>query len=373
VLEHHAALDLIIEDNTCHGVYVLDLKTGVIETYRALATVLATGGCGQVYKHTTNPSIATGDGIAMAWRAGAKISNMEFIQFHPTSLFAPGARSFLISEAVRGEGGILRRADGTPFMAEYDPRKDLATRDIVARAIDAELKKSNAPCVYLDITHKDADWLKAHFPMIYSHCLTFGIDITTDRIPVVPAAHFSCGGVQTDLNGQTTINRLYACGEVACTGVHGANRLASNSLLEALVFARRAANDVARRQKSWTVASSLPDFDINALVGPDDCPPLDQLRERLRAVMHNYVGIVRSNKRLSKALAAVDALQGEAAGIFADGQITESRIELRNLLDVARLIVISAQHRRESRGLHYTIDYPQPVEEERIDTILQKT
>lgn len=372
VYEHHMALDLIVENGVCRGAYVLDESTDEVETYLASATLLATGGCGQVYQHTTNPEIATGDGVAMAWRAGCAIANMEFIQFHPTSLYAPGANSFLISEAVRGEGGVLRRADGEAFMANYDERRDLAPRDIVARAIDSEIKKSNAQCVYLDVTHVDADTIRSHFPNIYAHCLTFGIDMTCDWIPVVPAAHYSCGGVQTDQCGRTTIAGLYAAGEVACTGVHGANRLASNSLLEALVFARRAAVDsVAQIAPASGDGRAEPArFQPASLISHGKPVEEGDLRRRLQAVMHRYVGIVRSNNRLNKALAAVRELRFEARGMFSDGHITGQRLEMRNLLDVAELIIRSALTRKESRGLHYTTDYPHPIESEKHDTVM---
>ncbi|MDQ2800686.1 MAG: L-aspartate oxidase [Armatimonadota bacterium] len=372
VLEHHFAVDLIVQDGRCCGAFVLDEATGEVQTYRAKAILLATGGAGQVYQFTTNPPIATADGVAMAWRAGAEIADMEFIQFHPTSLYHPDAKSFLISEAVRGEGGILRRKDGTAFMAEYDPeRKDLAPRDIVARAIDSEIKKTGDECVYLDITHVDAEKVKTHFPTIYARCLSFGIDITTDLIPVVPAAHYSCGGVTTDLQGRTTIDRLYACGEVASTGVHGANRLASNSLLEALVFAKRAADDALERNDLETGCESRPGFPgIARRVGALDQALVAALRHRLQTVMQKYVGIVRSNSRLQKAAAAIDALRREAQPLFDEHVLADTVLELRNMIDVAALIIQCAQRRHESRGLHYTTDYPQALDSERHDTIL---
>ena len=371
VLEHHMAVDLIVENGVCRGAYVLDERTGTIDTYIARATLLATGGCGQVYQHTTNPEIATGDGVAIGWRAGCEIANMEFIQFHPTSLCLPGANSFLISEAVRGEGGVLRRADGTAFMADYDSRLDLAPRDIVARAIDSEIKIGSSECVYLDVTHLDPDHVKEHFPNIYARCLTFGIDMTSDLIPVVPAAHYSCGGVRTDLFGRTTVSRLYACGEVACTGVHGANRLASNSLLEALVFAQRAADDAIDSLAAIDDSEPPHDFSMDVLIADGKPAQEEHLRARLQTVMHRYVGIVRSNSRLNKALAAVRELRAEAGGMFSDGRVTGERLEVRNMLEVAELIIRSAQMRKESRGLHYTTDYPTPREEERHDTVLQ--
>jgi len=369
VFEHHSAIDLIVEAGVCVGAFVLDETSSRVENYTARATLLATGGCGQVYQHTTNPPIATGDGVAIAWRAGCAIANMEFIQFHPTSLYHPSANSFLISEAVRGEGAILRRPDGTAFMDKYDERRDLAPRDIVARAIDSEMKKLGIPCVYLDITHKSAADIRAHFPNIYSKCLTFGIDISTDWIPVVPAAHYSCGGVVTDLFGRTTLPGLYACGETASTGVHGANRLASNSLLEALVFSHRAAADVAANVPAF-VAHDLPEFSTCSIVGDGPLCNEIALRDRLRNVMQKYVGIVRSNQRLQKASDAISSLRNEAEGLFSDGRITGERLEIRNLLEVASLIVKSALQRHESRGLHYTTDYPEPVESERHDTVL---
>jgi len=397
VLEHHFAVDLIIDDGQCRGAWVMNEQDGKREAFQARATLLATGGAGQIYPFTTNPPIATGDGVAMAWRAGAEIADMEFIQFHPTSLFHPDAKSFLISEAVRGEGGILRRRDGTAFMREYDPQRlDLAPRDIVARAIDSEIKRSGDECVFLDVTHLAPDEIKAHFPTIYARCLSFGIDITTDWIPVVPAAHYSCGGVRTDLFGRTTIPRLYACGETACTGVHGANRLASNSLLEALVFGKRAAKDALAylEEQEWPprLSSGEPEGRVPAGTGEqegvsqgeiafprlggtgtEDAAPIAALRHRLQTVMQKYVGIVRSDARLAKASAAVEALRGEAQTVFNDSVLSDAGLELRNMIDVAGLIVRCAQMRRESRGLHFTTDYPKPVESERHDTVLKRT
>ena len=372
VLEHHYAIDLIVEEGKCCGAYVLDERSSEVEIYAAQATLLATGGAGQVYQFTTNPPIATGDGVAMAWRAGAEIADMEFIQFHPTSLYHPDAKSFLITEAVRGEGGILRRKDGSAFMAEYDSeRKDLAPRDIVARAIDSEIKKTGDDCVYLDMTHLPADEIKSHFPTIYARCLSFGIDITTDWIPVVPAAHYSCGGVRTDLTGRTTIDRLYACGEVACTGVHGANRLASNSLLEALVFGKRAAEDALRRDDLQSGCAQLPPFPGTLRrVGALDHALVAALRHRLQRTMQKYVGIVRSDSRLAKASAALNALRAEAQPLFDDCVLSDDVLELRNMIEVAGLIIQCAQMRKESRGLHYTTDYLKAVESERHDTIL---
>ncbi len=396
VLEHHFAVDLIMDGGECRGAWVLNEQDGQREAFLARATLLATGGAGQIYPFTTNPPIATGDGVAMAWRAGAEIADMEFIQFHPTSLFHPDAKSFLISEAVRGEGGILRRRDGTAFMREYDPeRLDLAPRDIVARAIDSEIKRSGDECVFLDVTHLAPDEIKAHFPTIYARCLSFGIDITTDWIPVVPAAHYSCGGVRTDLQGRTTIPRLYACGETASTGVHGANRLASNSLLEALVFGKRAAKDALAflSEQEWPPrpapryggfatrgnngepeGSSQREimFPVLGGAGTEDSVQVAALRSRLQIVMQKYVGIVRSDARLAKASAAIEALRGEAQALFNDSALSDANLELRNMIDVAALIVRCAQMRRESRGLHYTTDYPLAAEAERHDTTLKR-
>ncbi len=374
VLEHHFAVDLILDGGRCCGAWVLDEASGSVEAYVAPATLLATGGAGQVYQFTTNPPIATGDGVAMAWRAGAEIADMEFIQFHPTSLYHPDAKSFLISEAVRGEGGILRRKDGTAFMAEYDAaRKDLAPRDIVARAIDSEIKKTGDACVYLDVTHLSPEEIKSHFPTIYARCLSFGIDITTDWIPVVPAAHYSCGGVVTDLHGRTTLPGLYACGEAASTGVHGANRLASNSLLEALVFGKRAADDALARTDLGAAPLSVPDYpEIARRVGALDHEQVAALRSRLQTVMQKYVGIVRSDSRLAKASAAVSALRDEAQPLFDNGVLADDVLELRNMIEVAQLIIACAKKRKESRGLHYTTDYPQTVESERHDTTLTR-
>ena len=374
VFEHHFAIDLIVQDGRCDGAYVLDEATGQVNAVLARSTLLATGGAGQVYQFTTNPPIATGDGVAMAYRAGAEIANMEFIQFHPTSLYHPDAKSFLISEAVRGEGGILRRKDGTAFMPEYDPeRKDLAPRDIVARAIDSEIKKTGDDCVYLDVTSLAPEEIKSHFPTIYARCLSFGIDITTEWIPVVPAAHYSCGGVRTDLVGRTNINHLYACGEVASTGVHGANRLASNSLLEALVFGQRAALDALQRQ-DHSHTSNAPVFPGGARrTGKIDSAQVAALRHRLQTVMQKYVGIVRTDARLHKAAAAIQALEEETRIIFTDSILSDDFLELRNMIEVATLIIQCALHRHESRGLNYNTDYPLPVEGERHDTILKRS
>ncbi|MCS7013953.1 MAG: L-aspartate oxidase [Chloroherpetonaceae bacterium] len=364
--EHHIAIELITEhhlrrktnDITCYGAYALDTKTGRFKKILSRFTMLATGGCGQVYQHTTNPEIATGDGIAMAYRAGAEIHNMEFIQFHPTSLYHPKAKSFLISEAVRGFGGILRNSKGEAFMARYDARKELAPRDIVARAIDSEMKKLGDECVYLDITHKPASAIKEHFPNIYERCLMYGIDITQELIPVVPAMHYSCGGVATDLFARTTLNRLYASGEAACTGVHGANRLASNSLLEALVFSHRAYLDLCQNFKSVSIRSDFPDWDESGTESPEEWVLISHNRKEVQQVMNDYVGIVRSDLRLERARRRIEFLKEETEAYYKRTKVSEGLLELRNIIKVAKLIIESAIKRRESRGLHYTTDYP---------------
>jgi L-aspartate oxidase len=367
MLENHMAVDLITAgklgyatEDRCLGVYVLDEATGEVETVQSDRVVLATGGCGKVYLYTTNPGVATGDGVAMAWRAGANIENMEFIQFHPTCLYHPNQRSFLISEAVRGEGGILLDSRGRRFMEAYHPLKELAPRDIVARAIDAEMKKSGARCVFLDITHKPADFVRDRFPNIYQTCMDLGIDITREPIPVVPAAHYQCGGVQTNLDGRTSLRGLYAIGEVACTGLHGANRLASNSLLEAAVLGHRAAEDVVRRipvGKNGTDIA-IPEWRTGNALDVDELVVIYHNWEEIRRLMWDYVGIVRTDKRLQRASTRLRNLQREIQEFYWHYKITTDLLELRNLTTVASLIVDSALARKESRGLHYTLDYP---------------
>ncbi len=344
--------------NRCVGVYVLDEVTAEIFAIRASATILATGGGGKVYLYTSNPDIATGDGVAMAWRAGLPIKNMEFIQFHPTILHHPKAKSFLISEAVRGEGAILVDAAGKPFMDQIDPRGSLAPRDIVARAIDREMKLSGAPCVYLDIRKHPAEFLINRFPNIYAQCLSLGIDMAKDLIPVVPAAHYFCGGVEATVDGRTAMPGLYACGEVACTGLHGANRLASNSLLEALVCAALMADHLAEVPRSAVQSVAIPEWEYGSAVPSDESIVLEHNWNEVRTCMWDYVGIVRSNKRLERAARRIRNLREEIRQYYLDYLVTPDILELRNIADVGELIIRSALMRKESRGLHYTLDYP---------------
>ena len=370
ILENHIAVDLItekkslkvdkIKSNRCLGAYVLNNKTGKVVTVASYETILAAGGASKVYLYTTNPDVSTGDGVAMAWRAGCRVANMEFIQFHPTCLYHPKAKSFLISEIVRGEGGLLKLPDGSRFMDEYDERGELASRDIVARAIDFEMKKRGIDCVYLDISHKSPDFIKSHFPTIYARCLALGIDITKEWIPVVPAAHYSCGGVMTDLSGQTDLAHLYAIGETAYTGLHGANRLASNSLLECLVFGDAVAKHILH-SKVDSSTFDLPYWDESRVTDADEEILITHTWNELRRFMWNYVGIVRTNKRLSRALHRIHMLRDEVHEFYTNFKVSHNLIELRNLLQVAELIVESAIARHESRGLHFSRDYPKQL------------
>ena len=365
LLEQHIAVDLITDaklgraGNSCYGLHALDKLAGHVVTVAAKHTVLASGGTGKVYLYTTNPDVATGDGVAMAWRAGCQVANMEFIQFHPTCLYHPHAKSFLITEAVRGEGGLLKLADGTRFMLEHDARAELASRDVVARAIDFEMKKRGLDCVYLDISHQPEAFVREHFPTIYERCLALGIDITRRAIPVVPAAHYSCGGVLTDLQGRTAVDHLYAVGEVACTGLHGANRLASNSLLECLVFGRAAALDIL--QRSATTLPRLPDWDESRVTDADEEIVISHNWDELRRFMWDYVGIVRTNKRLQRALHRIQLLTGEINEYYQNFRVSNDLLELRNLVLTAELIVRCAVLRQESRGLHFSRDYPEQL------------
>jgi len=362
--ENRMAVDLIEQSRVLAGprrvvgAYILDEDSGEVHTYIARATILAAGGAGKVYVYTSNPDVATGDGVAMAYRAGAVIGNMEFFQFHPTCLYHPEARTFLISEALRGEGGVLRLADGSAFMERHHPMKDLAPRDVVARAIDFEMKRTGAEHVLLDMSAQPASFLEDRFPNIHAHCMRFGVDMTRDPIPVVPAAHYMCGGVVVDPRGRTSLPGLYAVGEVTCSGLHGANRLASNSLLEGLVYGHRAAQALGDERSEEFNAPDIPDWDVGSAVASDEAVVVAHNWEELRRSMWNYVGIVRSDKRLRRAARRVALLQEEIREYYWQHLVSRDLLELRNIADVAEMIIGSASSRRESRGLHYTLDHP---------------
>ncbi|MFW6297634.1 MAG: L-aspartate oxidase [Desulfosalsimonas sp.] len=390
VFENHIAVDLITRstrlkrgavitthEDYCYGAYVLERQSGQIHTFLASFVVLATGGAGKVYAYTSNPDVATGDGIAMAYRAGAAVANLEFVQFHPTCLYHPKAKNFLISETVRGEGGILKNSEGRTFMADYTAQKELACRDVVARAIDSELKKRGDEAVFLDISHQDPDFIKTRFPHLYAKCLEFGFDMTSEPLPVVPAAHYMCGGVATDIFGRTNICRLYAIGETACTGLHGANRLASNSLLEALVYAHQAAikagEEIKSPETAAETAADLPMWDDLGTMDSDEAIVISHTWNEIRRLMWNYVGIVRSDKRLERARRRIEIIAEEIQEYYWNFRVTPNLIELRNIALVAELIIRCARHRKESRGLHYNIAYPEKNDQRwKKDTVLRR-
>lgn len=370
VLERFNAVDLIMSDRIglagprhATGAWIWNRNKEQVETCRAKAVVLATGGASKVYQYTTNPDVASGDGIAMAWRAGCRVANLEFNQFHPTALFHPQARSFLLTEALRGEGAYLRRPDGSRFMPDFDERAELAPRDIVARAIDHEMKRLGADCMYLDISHKSPEFIRHHFPTIYEKLLSLGIDLTAGPVPIVPAAHYTCGGVMVNEHGRTDVNGLYAIGEVSCTGLHGANRMASNSLLECLVYGWSAAEDIQKQLPEAPIPASLPAWDESRVDNADEQVVIQHNWHELRLFMWDYVGIVRTTRRLERALRRITMLAQEIDEYYAHFRVSNNLLELRNLVQVAELIVRCAMMRKESRGLHYTLDYPNLAED----------
>ena len=382
--ERYNAVDLITtakleltdstqQPNRVLGAYVWNRELERVETIRAKAVILATGGASKVYQYTTNPDISSGDGIAMAWRAGCRVANMEFNQFHPTCLYHPQARNFLLTEALRGEGAYLRRPDGSRFMPDFDSRAELAPRDIVARAIDHEMKRLGADCMYLDISHKPAEFVQAHFPTIYEKLLTLGLDLTAEPIPIVPAAHYTCGGVMVDQHGRTDVDGLYAIGEVSYTGLHGANRMASNSLLECVVYAWSAAEDLLQWLPYADVIDTLPAWDESQVECSDEKVVIQHNWHELRLFMWDYVGIVRTTKRLERALRRINMLKQEIQEYYAHFRVSNNLLELRNLVQVAELIVLCALQRKESRGLHYTLDYPQTLDESRPSVLTPST
>lgn len=377
VKERYNAVDLITSSKIglsgtqrVVGAYVWNRQRERVETFRAKAVILATGGAAKVYQYTTNPDISSGDGIAMAWRAGCRVANLEFNQFHPTCLYHPQARNFLLTEALRGEGAYLKRPDGSRFMPDFDPRGELAPRDVVARAIDHEMKRLGADCMYLDISHRPPEFIMQHFPMIYEKLLSLGIDLTKEAIPIVPAAHYTCGGVMVDQHGRTDLDGLYAIGEVSYTGLHGANRLASNSLLECVVYGWSAAEDIIKRLPHAKLAKQLPPWDESRVDNSDEQVVIQHNWHELRLFMWDYVGIVRTTKRLERALRRIMTLQQEIDEYYANFRISNNLLELRNLVQVAELIVRSAMERKESRGLHFTLDYPDLLDDPQ-PTILQ--